>query len=150
EKMQRLPILDGLKNEVVIPRYSRNVYDHAVRMVGVRMVTTPTLADLEAAFTPRTAMVYILAGQEDAGPFGLQPIARAAHKHGVPVFVDAAAENLDAKYFLDRGADLVAYSGGKAIRGPQCAGLLLGRKDLCQAAWINSAPHHAFARSLKV
>jgi L-seryl-tRNA(Ser) seleniumtransferase len=150
EKMQRLPILDGLKNEVVIPRYSRNVYDHAVRMVGVRMVTTATLADLEAAFTPRTAMVYVLAGQEDAGPFGLEPIARAAHKHGVPVFVDAAAENLDAKYFLDRGADLVAYSGGKAIRGPQCAGLLLGRKDLCQAAWINSAPHHAFARSLKV
>lgn len=150
ENIQRLPNLDGLKDEVVIPRYSRNVYDHAVRMVGVRMITVDNMAELEVAFGPRTAMVYVLACPEDKGPLGLQPIARVARRHGVSVFVDAAAENLNPKVHLERGADLVAYSGGKALRGPQCAGLLLGPKNLCHAAWLNSAPHHAFGRSLKV
>jgi len=150
EKMQRLPILNGLKDEVVIPKWSRNVYDHAIRMAGVRVLTPSNLETLEAAIGPQTAMIYILAGPDDTGPFGLEPIARVARARGVPVLVDAAAENLTPEIHLRRGADLVAYSGGKALRGPQCAGLLLGRKDLCQAAWINSAPHHAFARSLKV
>ncbi len=150
EKMQRLPGLNGLKDEVVIPKWSRNVYDHAIRMAGVRVLTPPSLEALEAAIGPRTAMVYILAGPDDTGPFGLEPVAKVARARGVPVLVDAAAENLTPEVHLRRGADLVAYSGGKALRGPQCAGLLLGRKDLCQATWINSAPHHAFARSLKV
>ncbi len=150
EKMQRLPILNGLKDEVVIPKWSRNVYDHAIRMAGVQVLTPSSLEALEAAIGPRTAMVYILACPDDTGPFGLEPIAKIARARGVPVLVDAAAENLTPEVHLRRGADLVSYSGGKALRGPQCAGLLLGRKDLCQAAWINSAPHHAFARSLKV
>jgi len=150
EKMQRLPGLEGLKDEVVIPKWSRNVYDHAIRMAGVRVLTPTSLETLEAAIGPRTAMVYILAGPDDTGPFGLEPVAKIARARGVPVLVDAAAENLTPEVHLRRGADLVAYSGGKALRGPQCAGLLLGRQDLCQAAWINSAPHHAFARSLKV
>ena len=150
EKMQRIPNLHGMKNEVVIPRYSRNVYDHGVRMAGVKMVTVDNLEQFEAALNPQTAMVYVLACPADTGPLGLQPIAQIARRKGVPVFVDAAAENLTPEIHLSRGADLVAYSGGKAIRGPQCAGLLLGRKDLCQAAWLNSAPHHAFGRSLKV
>ena len=150
EKMQRLPGLEGLKDEVVIPKWSRNVYDHAIRMAGVRVLTPSSLEALEAAIGPRTAMVYILAGPDDTGAFGLEPIGKIARARAVPVLVDAAAENLTPEVHLRRGADLVAYSGGKALRGPQCAGLLLGRKDLCQAAWINSAPHHAFARSLKV
>ncbi|MFB3903978.1 MAG: aminotransferase class V-fold PLP-dependent enzyme [Acidobacteriota bacterium] len=150
EKLQRLPGLDGLKDEVVIPNWSRNVYDHAIRMLGVRILTPSSLEELEAALGPRTAMVYILAGKDDTGSFGLEPITRIARARGVPVLVDAAAENLTPEIHFQRGADLVAYSGGKALRGPQCAGLLLGRKDLCQAAWINSAPHHAFGRSLKV
>ncbi len=150
EKMQRLPQLNGLKDEVIIPKWSRNVYDHAVRMLGVRILTIDDLRSLEAAFGPRTAMVYILAGADDTGPFGLEPIAKVAAQYKVPVFVDAAAENLTPEVHLKRGADLVGYSGGKALRGPQCAGLLLGRKDLCQATWLNSAPHHAFGRSLKV
>ena len=150
EKMQRIPDLRGMKDEVIVPRYSRNQYDHGVRMAGVKLVTVDNLEACEAAFGPRTAMVYMTAGQEDTGPFGLEPIARLARARGVPVFVDAAAEDLTPQVHLRRGADLVAYSGGKAIRGPQCAGLLLGRKNLCQAAWVNSAPHHAFGRSLKV
>jgi len=150
ENINRLPNLEGLKDEVIIPRYSRNVYDHAVRMVGVKIVTVEDVEELKAALGPRTAMIYVLACPDDRGPLGLETIAREAGKSGVPVFVDAAAENLTPEIHLDRGADLVAYSGGKAIRGPQCAGLLLGRRDLVQAAWMNSAPHHGFGRSSKV
>ena len=152
ERMQRLPDLAGLKDEVVIPAYSRNVYDHAARMVGVKLVVVRDPAELEPSLTERTAMVYILAGPHDDGPLGTRAIAQVARSKKVPVVVDAAAEILTLKpnVHLDRGATAVAYSGGKCIRGPQAAGLLLGEKRFLQAAWINSAPHHAFGRSLKV
>lgn len=152
ERMQQLPDLTGLKNEVIIPSYSRNVYDHAVRMVGVRIVEVKDVAELEAAFNERTAMVYILGGLQDDGPLGTRVIAPIAKRHNVPVLVDAAAEILTLKpnVHLERGATAVAYSGGKCIRGPQAAGLLLGEKEWLQAAWLNSAPHHAFGRSMKV
>jgi seryl-tRNA(Sec) selenium transferase len=151
ERMQRLPDLTGLKSEVIIPAYSRNVYDHAVRMVGVKIIEVKDPAELEQAFNERTAMVYILAGPGDEGPLGTKVIAEAAKRHNVPVIVDAAAEVLTIpNVHLARGATAVAYSGGKCIRGPQAAGLLLGDKNLLQAAWVNSAPHHAFGRSLKV
>ncbi|MBI1355512.1 MAG: aminotransferase class V-fold PLP-dependent enzyme [Acidobacteria bacterium] len=150
EKMQRLPDLTGLKNEVIAPSYSRNVYDHAVRMLGVKMVNVNSLEEMRTAIGPRTAMVMVLASPPDAGPFGLEPIAKLAHEFGVPVIVDAAAEDFNPKVHLDRGADLVAYSGGKALRGPQSAGVLLGRKDLIRAAWMNSSPHHAFGRPMKI
>jgi D-glucosaminate-6-phosphate ammonia-lyase len=151
EKMQRLPYLQGLKSEVIIPQYSRNVYDHAVRMLGVKVVEARDKAEYEAAFNERTAMVYILAGRGDDGPLGTQAASAIARQKGVPLMVDAAAEVLTIpNVHLQRGATVVGYSGGKCIRGPQCAGLLLGEKNLLQAAWANSAPHHAFGRSLKV
>jgi L-seryl-tRNA(Ser) seleniumtransferase len=152
EKMQRLPRLEGLKDEVIIPRHSRNVYDHAVRMAGVKTVEVETPEELEAAINPKTAMIMVLASpRADRGPLRTEAVCAIAKKHGVPVIVDAAAEKLTIPpIHLQKGADMVAYSGGKCIRGPQCAGLLLGRKDLLQAAWINSAPHHAFGRSMKV
>jgi seryl-tRNA(Sec) selenium transferase len=151
ERMERLPDLTGLKNEVIIPEYSRNVYDHAIRMVGTKIITVNTPAELEAAFNERTAMAYILAGPGDEGPLGTEVIADATKRHNVPLIVDAAAEILTIpNVHLKRGATAVAYSGGKCIRGPQAAGLLLGEKNLLQAAWANSAPHHAFGRSLKV
>lgn len=151
ERMERLPDLTGLKSEVIIPEYSRNVYDHAIRMLGVKIVEVNEPSELDAAFNERTAMVYILGGPGDDGPLGTQVIAEIAKRHGVPVIVDAAAEILTIpNVHLQRGATAVAYSGGKCIRGPQAAGLLLGEKNLLQAAWANSAPHHAFGRSLKV
>ena len=151
ERMERLPNLEGLKNEAIIPAYSRNVYDHAVRMTGVKIITVSDPAALEAAFNERTAMVYILAGNGDDGPLGTKAISDVAKRHNVPVVVDAAAEVLTIpNVHLARGATAVAYSGGKCIRGPQAAGLLLGEKNLLQAAWANAAPHHAFGRSLKV
>ena len=90
-------------------------------------------------------------GSGEARGVRLEAVVAAAHKAGVPVIVDAAAE-LPRKPnpYLARGADLVAYSGGKSMRGPQCAGLLLGRKDLVWAAFMNGAPHHAVGRMMKV
>ena len=149
----RIPNLSGFaKDEVIVPRHSRNVYDAAVRAVGVRVVDVGTAEELEAAFGPRTAMVYILAGPNaDSGPLSTRAIAALARQKQVPVLVDAAAEILTVpNVHLENGATLVGYSGGKCLRGPQSAGLLLGRKDLVQAAWIHSAPHHGFARSMKV
>ena len=149
----RIPNLSGFaKDEVIIPRHSRNVYDAAVRAVGVRVVDVGTAEELEAAFGPRTAMVYILAGPNaDTGPLSTRAIAAVARQKQVPVLVDAAAEILTVpNVHLENGATLVGYSGGKCLRGPQSAGLLLGRKDLVQAAWVHSAPHHGFARSMKV
>jgi D-glucosaminate-6-phosphate ammonia-lyase len=153
EKMQRLPTnLAGLKDEVVVPRYSRNEYDHAVRMLGVKMIEVETEAQLEEALRPNTAMVMLLScPAAETGPLSIENTCRIARRKGVPVIVDAAAENLVVpNIHLRHGANMVAYSGGKCLRGPQCAGLLLGQKDLLEAAWLNSAPHHAFGRSLKV
>ncbi len=152
ERMQRLPNVAGLKNEVIVPAYSHNVYDHAVRMLGVKLVIVRDIAELEPAFNERTAMVYILAGNGDEGPLGTKAVSDVAKRKNVPVLVDAAAEilTLNPNVHLQRGATAVAYSGGKCIRGPQAAGLLLGEKSLLQGAWINSAPHHAFGRSVKV
>ena len=149
----RIPNLAGFpRDEVIIPAHSRNVYDAAIRAVGVRIVEVETPEALELAIGPRTAMIYIFATtRTDAGPMSTEAIARIARAHGVPVLVDAAAEILTIpNIHLHRGATLVAYSGGKYIRGPQSAGLLLGRKDLVRAAWVHSAPHHGYARSMKV
>ncbi len=151
ERMQRVPDLSGLKDEVIIPEYSRNVYDDAIRMLGVKVIEVKERPELDSAFNERTAMVYILAGPGDTGPLGTQAVSEVARRHNVPVIVDAAAEVLTIpNVHLQRGATAVAYSGGKCIRGPQSAGLLLGEKNLLRAAWANSAPHHAFGRSLKV
>lgn len=152
EKMQRLPKLDGLKDQVVMPRYSRNEYDHAARMLGVTMVEVETEEQLRAALGPRTAMVLILScPAAERGPLTVPLICGIAREKNIPVLVDAAAETLTIpNIHLNHGATMVAYSGGKCMRGPQAAGILLGPKDLLQAAWLNSAPHHAFGRSLKV
>ena len=154
EKLVRVPNLSGFeKNEVIVPRSSRNVYDHAVRAAGVTIITVNTQEELEAAINPRTAMIYMMPGDpNDSGPLSVKAISAAAKSKGVPVLVDAAAEALTLKpnVHLANGATVVAYSGGKAIRGPQSAGLLLGDKKLLMAAWQASAPHHGPARDNKV
>jgi L-seryl-tRNA(Ser) seleniumtransferase len=151
ELIQQLPDLTGLRDEVIIPRESRNVYDHAFRTLGTRMVEVDTLDALAAALGPRTAVAVFLGSSSGRGAIRLEDMVAAARPAGVPVVVDAAAElPRTPNPYLARGADLVAYSGGKVIRGPQCAGLLLGRKDLVWAAFMNGAPHHAFARMMKV
>ena len=152
ERIRRLPALTGMKDEVVVPLESRNGYDHAIRNLAVRMIDVVDEEELRAALGPRTAMVMVLARTADRSEtLGLSQIAKIAHDQGVPVLVDAAAEDLSVpNVHLERGADLVAYSGGKALHGPQSTGMLIGRKDLVKAAWLNSAPHDSFGRAMKV
>lgn len=153
DKYVRLPHLEGLgKDEVIIPKHSRNNYDAAIRAVGVRIIEVNSTQELEAAIGPRTAMIYIFAGpQADTGTPSYDEITRIARQKNIPVLTDAAAEVLTIpNVHLQRGSTMVAYSGGKQLRGPQCSGLLLGRKDLVKAAWVHSAPHHGFARNMKV
>ncbi|MET0168361.1 MAG: aminotransferase class V-fold PLP-dependent enzyme [Vicinamibacterales bacterium] len=149
----RIPNLAGFaKDEVIIPGHSRNVYDAAIRAVGVRVLEVETPEELQLAIGPKTAMIYIFAnGRNETGPMSTEAIAKTAKPHNIPILVDAAAEVLTIpSVHLQRGATLVAYSGGKIIRGPQSAGLLLGRKDLIKSAWVHSAPHHGYARAMKV
>jgi len=149
----RVPDLTGFaKDEVIIPKHSRNVYDAAVRAVGPRIIEVNTIDELQSALGPRTAMIYVLAGPgADQSDLNTRALAAVATPKGVPILVDAAAEILTIpNVHLQNGAALVTYSGGKCLRGPQTAGLLLGRKDLVRAAWVHSAPHHGPGRALKV
>jgi seryl-tRNA(Sec) selenium transferase len=153
EKLVRIPNLAGFeKTEVIAPRYSRNVYDAALHNVGVTIITVDTPEELVNAINPRTAMIYLMAGEgSEAGPLSLEAIAGMAKPKNIPILIDAAAEILTIpNVHLQRGATIVAYSGGKAIRGPQCAGLLLGRKDILLSAWQAGAPHHGPGRDNKV
>ncbi|MFT5086728.1 MAG: putative pyridoxal phosphate-dependent enzyme [Candidatus Latescibacterota bacterium] len=150
EKMARLPDATGMKNEVLVQPSHRNVYDHAVRTAGVKMIEVTTRADLEAAIGERTAMLLAFGDAAERGQIPIAEMAEIGHAHGVPLLVDAAAERPDVpNYYLEQGADAVAYSGGKCLRGPQAGGLVLGRKELLQAAFINGAPHHAIGRPMK-
>jgi len=149
----RIPNLAGFaRDEVIIPKHSRNVYDAALRTVGVRVIEVDTVSELESALGPRTAMIYIMASpRADESVLSLKALAPIARSKGVPILVDAAAEILTKpNVHLQNGASLVGYSGGKCLRGPQTAGLLLGRKDLVKAAWVHSAPHHGPGRAMKV
>lgn len=153
EKLLRIPDLRGMdKTEVVVPRTSRSAYDHAIRNIGLKMINVDSMQELENALSSRTAMVYLIAGAASrSGPMTLENVAKVVKPKGIPILVDAAAEVLTIpNVHLAAGADVVAYSGGKAICGPQCAGLLLGRKDLLMSAWQASSPHHGPGRDNKV
>ena len=154
EKLIRIPDLAGFeKTEVVIPKSSRNSYDHAIRNIGVKIIEVDSPDELKGALSERTAMIYIMSYDESlpGQPLSLENIVKIARPHKIPVLVDAAAEILTIpNIHLQRGADVVVYSGGKAICGPQCAGLILGRKDILMSAWQASSPHHGPGRDNKV
>ncbi|SEB06139.1 aminotransferase class V-fold PLP-dependent enzyme [Pedobacter hartonius] len=152
DKIWMIPNITGMKDEVVITSYSRSAYDAGCKAVGVRMIQVANVIELQAALGPRTAMVYLLAGEEsERGALSLKVISEITKPLGIPILVDAAAEGPEKPNpHISQGADLVAYSGGKYLRGPQCAGLLIGRKDLIMAARMNTGPHHGFGRGFKV
>ena len=150
-KMLRLPFTDGMANRVIIPKNQRFAYDQAVRMIGCHMVEVETRDDLDRALAEPAAMVVLLGKQEHLTSVRLEEIAAVVKPRGIPIMVDAASEHLARPSpWLVRGADLVVYSGGKFLRGPQTSGLLLGSKRLVEAAWRNASPHQALGRPMKV
>ncbi|MGH2458486.1 MAG: aminotransferase class V-fold PLP-dependent enzyme [Chloroflexota bacterium] len=149
-RMDRLPDTTGMPDEVVVQRAHRNAYDHAVRAAGARFVEVGYLGypgaggthpwQIEAAIGERTAAVY-WAVIEARGVVPLDEVCRIAHRHGKPVVVDAAAalppaDNL--RRFIAEGADLVSFSGGKAVLGPQASGILCGRRDLIESVLLQN------------
>ena len=152
--VRQIPDLTGLKEEVIIQKSHRFLYDHAIRNCGIKFVEIETATELENAISGNTAMMLFFNDNEPKGKINAEEFVALGKKYGIPTFNDAAAdvpptENL-SKY-LRMGFDLVTFSGGKGIRGPQNAGLLLGRKDLIKAARLNSAPNgDAIGRGSKV
>ena len=144
--------MNGLKNEVIVQKTHRYGYDHAIRNCGVRFVEVETLAQYEQAFTDRTVMTHFFNAGE--GQISREDWIRVAHQHGVPCFNDAAADVPPISNlwnYTQMGFDLVTFSGGKGLRGPQCTGLLLGRKDLIDAARKNNSPNsNTVGRGMKV
>ena len=154
-KVENLPTtLPGVKSEVIMQKSHRFGYDHAVRNCGVRIVEVETREELERAVSDKTALMLFYNANNFVGQIKDQEFVELGKKHRIPTFNDCAAdvppvENL-WKYTA-MGFDLVAFSGGKGIRGPQSAGLLLGSKDLIAAARLNGPPNsNSIGRGMKV
>lgn len=158
-KMEQLPDTTGMKNEIIIQRSHRFPYDQCYRSVGATLVDIgdgrrTQLWQLEAAFTERTAAVaYLESPFVSQRALTLTQMCEMAHAHGVPVIVDAASmlpPRANLRRFTAEGADMVVYSGGKGVRGPQGSGILCGRADLIEAAAANASPNQFIGRGLKV
>lgn len=156
--IQRLPDVTGLKDQVIILKLHRNGYDHAVRTVGVKIVEVENARELKAAINAKTAMMYFLGGTSGdhtwPDSMKVEEAVAICKAGGVPVMVDAANmlppwENL--RKLARAGVDLICVSGGKHMRGPQCSGILAGRKELVDAARLNTNPHSdSLGRPMKV
>ncbi len=149
-KIKQLPDTTGMKNRVLYQPGHLHIYTHAIRAVGVEMVEVADHDAMSSAIDDRTAMFAFFGDRTDNSDIPLEDVVAICHRKRVPVFVDAAAERPDVpNAYLRAGADAVAYSGGKCLRGPQSSGLVLGRKDILQAAYANGAPHHSLGRAMK-
>lgn len=158
-RVRRLPDTNGMPDQIVMQHNHYGVYGNTHTFAGAEVVTVGNAAgsiaeEVEAAINPRTAALgYLFApGLAQTGP-SLQETVEIAHRHDLPVMVDAAAmlpprENL--RRFISEGADLVIFSGGKFIGGPQATGLMFGKQELVEAALMNSSPGHAIGRPQKV
>jgi L-seryl-tRNA(Ser) seleniumtransferase len=158
QKVRQLPDLTGMKKEVIIQKVHRNGYDHAARNTGVRIVDVESERALIDAIGDQTAMMYFLGGTSGdwrwETPVSLERCREITHRAGVPLMVDAA--NMlppwdNVRRLARLGVDLICISGGKHMRGPQCSGILAGRRDLIQSALLNSSPHSdSLGRPMKV
>ncbi len=154
ERIKNLPNLAGMKSEVLIQKTHRVGYDHAIRNCGIKLIEIETAAELENAVNGKTAMMFFLNDSDPKGQIKAAQFVELAKKHNIPTLIDCAAdvpptENLWK--FTKMGFDLVAFSGGKGLRGPQSSGLLLGRKELIEAARMNASPNgDTIGRGMKV
>src|SRR6202795_4493962 len=152
--IRQLPDLTGMKSEVIIQKSHRNPFNHQLRSTGARLVEIETREQLHRAVSDRTAMMHFTNFANAAGEIKVDEWAKLARQYNLPCMNDAAADTPPVSHLWDytnMGYDLVTFSGGKAIRGPQCAGLLIGRKDLLAYALLNNSPHEdTLGRSQKV
>jgi uncharacterized pyridoxal phosphate-dependent enzyme len=152
--IHQLPDVTGLKSEIITQKAHRFGYEHAMRATGAKFVEVETAEDVDRAVNPQTAMMFFLNFADPAGKIKAAEYVALAKKHGIPTFIDCAADVPPASNlskYVKMGFDLVTFSGGKGLRGPQSAGLLLGRKDLIAAARANTSPNgDTIARGMKV
>jgi L-seryl-tRNA(Ser) seleniumtransferase len=152
--IRQLPDLTGMKSEVIIQKSHRNPFDHQLRSTGIKLIEIETQDELRAAVNERTAMMHFSNFANAAGQIKVDEWVRLAKQYNVPCMNDAAADTPPVWHLWDytnMGYDLVTFSGGKAIRGPQCAGMLIGRKDMVANALLNNSPHEdTLGRSQKV
>ena len=152
--IEQLPDLTGMKSEVIIQRSHRNGFDHQLRSTGVKLVEVESREDVKRAINSKTAMMHFSNFANAAGQIKVDEWVKLAHENQIPAFNDAAADTPPVSHLWDyanMGYDLIAFSGGKAIRGPQCAGLLIGKKELIANALLNNSPHEdTLGRSMKV
>lgn len=152
--IKQLPDLTGMKSEVIIQKSHRNPFDHQLRNTGVKLIEIETREQLRQAVNDRTAMMHFTNFANAAGEIKVDEWVKLARQYNVPCMNDAAADTPPVSHLWDyanMGYDLVTFSGGKAMRGPQCAGLLIGRKDLVANALLNNSPHEdTIGRSQKV
>lgn len=152
--IEQLPDLTGMKSEVIIQKSHRNGFDHQLRATGVKLVEVEMREDVKRAINSRTAMMHFSNFANAAGQIKVDEWVKLAHENQIPAFNDAAADTPPVSHLWDysnMGYDLIAFSGGKAIRGPQCAGLLIGKKELIANALLNNSPHEdTLGRGMKV
>jgi uncharacterized pyridoxal phosphate-dependent enzyme len=152
--IRQLPDLTGMKSEVIIQKSHRNPFDHQLRATGIKLIEIETLDQLRGAVNERTAMMHFSNFANAAGQIKVDEWVKLAKQYNVPCMNDAAADTPPVSHLWDyanMGYDLITFSGGKAIRGPQCAGMLIGRKPLVANALLNNSPHEdTLGRSQKV
>ncbi len=154
KKIARLPDTTGMKNEIILQRAHHSCYDNQLTDVGARLIEVETAADVKRAVNDRTALLFFMNKDDSAGRIRRAEWVALARQHKVPTLLDAAADVPPVERlseYVRMGFDLVAFSGGKAMRGPNDTGLLLGRKELIDAAKLSTNPNcPSIGRGLKV
>jgi uncharacterized pyridoxal phosphate-dependent enzyme len=142
--IQQTPDLTGMKSEVIVQKAHRSGWDHQIRATGAKIVQVETVDDVHKALNERTAAMHFLNLNDPDGQIKREEWVKLAHAANVPAFLDAAADTPPKSRlseYANMGFDLIAFSGGKAIRGPQCAGMLIGRQEMVHNALLNMSPN---------